>query len=186
MSESFRPSDAFGIQRSLKPVGVLPQQADVIDAALPIAEDELLIEVESLNIDSASFRQISETCGGDVTLIERHILDLVSWRGKHHNPVTGSGGMLIGRVSQVGPAFPIADKPVEVGDRIATLVSSRLRLFISESSRWFIRPVNGSISRGMRFSSRPVFSRVCRPIFRKMCRSPLWMSPGRPPDPQTR
>jgi L-erythro-3,5-diaminohexanoate dehydrogenase len=58
--------------------------------------------------------------------IEKHILELVARRGKHHNPVTGSGGMLIGRVAQVGPNFPVQQKPVKVGDRIATLVSLSL------------------------------------------------------------
>ncbi|HLE00096.1 MAG TPA: L-erythro-3,5-diaminohexanoate dehydrogenase [Bdellovibrionota bacterium] len=122
----FRPADPLGIQRVVKPKGVLPQQADVIDASLPIAEDELLIEVESLNIDSASFHQISEACEKDVTKIERHILNLVSERGKHHNRVTGSGGMLIGKVVEIGPAFPTQEKSVRVGDRIATLVSLSL------------------------------------------------------------
>jgi L-erythro-3,5-diaminohexanoate dehydrogenase len=40
-----------------------------------------------------------------------------------HNPVTGSGGMLIGTVRQVGPALHTDLKP---GDRIATLVSLSL------------------------------------------------------------
>ena len=123
---SFRPADALGLQRSIQPTGVLPQQAEAITAALPIAADELLIEVESLNIDSASFHQISGACGGDVSKIEAHILELVKTRGKHHNPVTGSGGMLIWRVTQVGPEFPVGEKPVKVGDRIATLVSLSL------------------------------------------------------------
>lgn len=122
----YRRIDPFGIQRVIQPKGVLPQQAEVIDPSLPLAEDELLIEVESLNIDSASFHQISEACGNDMKQIEAHILDLVRRRGKHHNPVTGSGGMLIGRVAQVGPAFPIHEKPVQIGDRIATLVSLTL------------------------------------------------------------
>ncbi|MCM2323175.1 MAG: L-erythro-3,5-diaminohexanoate dehydrogenase [Oligoflexia bacterium] len=122
----FRPLDPLGIQRVVKQKGVLPQQADVLDPSLPIAEDELLIEVESLNIDSASFHQISEASGGDPARIEKQVLELVARRGKHHNPVTGSGGMLIGRVVQVGPAFPVAQKPVRVGDRIATLVSLTL------------------------------------------------------------
>ena len=123
---SFRPADPLGIQRVVSPKGVLPQQADVLDAEQPIAEDELLIEVESLNIDSASFHQISKACDGDPLLIEKHILDLVKKRGKHHNPVTGSGGMLIGKVIQVGPRFPVGEKPVTVGDRIASLVSLSL------------------------------------------------------------
>ncbi len=123
---SFRKRDPFGVQRVILPQGVLPQQADRVDPSLPIAEDELLIEVESLNIDSASFHQISEACGNDIHRIETHIQDLVQRRGKHHNPVTGSGGMLIGRVVEVGPAFPVQEKPVKVGDRIATLVSLSL------------------------------------------------------------
>lgn len=123
---SFRPADPLGVQRVIAPKGALPQQAESLDAALPIAEDEVLIEVESLNIDSASFHQISEACGGDLAKIEKHILDLVARRGKQHNPVTGSGGMLIGRVAAVGPGFPVEEKPIRVGDRIATLVSLSL------------------------------------------------------------
>ena len=122
----FRPADPLGIQRSIQPKGVLPQQAESLDASLPLAQDELLIDVESLNIDSASFHQISEVCGGDSGRIANHILDLVALRGKQHNPVTGSGGMLIGRVAQIGPEFPLDLKPVQVGDRIATLVSLSL------------------------------------------------------------
>ncbi len=121
-----RAPDPLGIQRVLEPKGFLPQQAERVDPSLPIAADELLIDVESLNIDSASFHQISEACGGDVARIESHILELVASRGKHHNPVTGSGGMLIGRVAQVGSQYPVAEKPVQVGDRIATLVSLSL------------------------------------------------------------
>lgn len=125
---SFRKADPFGIQRVVIPNGksILPQQAEVIDASGPIAEDELLIEVESLNVDSASFHQISEACQGDPARIEKHVLALVERRGKLHNPVTGSGGMLVGRVAEIGPSFPLGEKPVRVGDRIATLVSLSL------------------------------------------------------------
>src|SRR5580693_3908454 len=117
MSTRFRTADPLGLGRVVSPQGVLPQQAEKLDPTLPIAEDELRIEVESLNIDSASFHQISEACGGDLARIEKHILDLVKRRGKHHNPVTGSGGMLLGRVVEVGPKFPVREKPVAVGDR---------------------------------------------------------------------
>lgn len=122
----YKQSDPFGIQRVVEPRGVLPQQAEKISPALPLAEDEMLIQVESLNIDSASFHQISEACQGDPSQIEKHILNLVARRGKHHNPVTGSGGMLIGRVAELGPAFPASKTGVKVGDRIATLVSLSL------------------------------------------------------------
>ncbi len=126
MLAHFRRSDPFGIQRVLEPQGVLPQQAERVDPSLPIAEDEILIEVESLNIDSASFHQISKVCQGQLEQMEKHILELVHNRGKHHNRVTGSGGMLIGRISQIGPKFPVVDKPAQEGDRIASLVSLSL------------------------------------------------------------
>ncbi len=124
--KSLRPADQYGLQRVIKPADVLPQQADKLDPSLPIAEDEILIEVECLNIDSASFKQISVACGGDLAKITHHIEELVTSRGKQHNRVTGSGGMLIGRVAEVGPQFPVKEKPVSVGDRVATLVSLSL------------------------------------------------------------
>jgi L-erythro-3,5-diaminohexanoate dehydrogenase len=125
---AFRKADPFGLGRVKLPQGqmILPQQAEALDVSLPLAEDELLIEVESLNIDSASFHQISAVCEADPVRIEKHILELVVRRGKMHNPVTGSGGMLVGRVAAIGPAFPLSEKPVKVGDRVATLVSLSL------------------------------------------------------------
>lgn len=50
------------------------------------------------------------------------ITDIVSARGKMHNPVTGSGGMLVGTVSELG----IHRTTPRVGTRIATLVSLSL------------------------------------------------------------
>jgi len=107
----------------LEPAGVLPQAAWKIDNTMEIYDNELLIDVDVLNIDAASFRQIKEQAGGKPDEIGRVILDTVAKRGKQHNPVTGSGGMLIGTVAQVGPAFPGDVKP---GQRIATLVSLSL------------------------------------------------------------
>lgn len=126
MSEGFFRMDQFGLNRVLSPKGVLPQQAESLDVRLPLRPGELLIEVESLNIDSASFHQMKEACGGDLLKLENHILDLVKRRGKQHNPVTGSGGMLLGKVKEITPDFPVDAKPVKVGDRIATLVSLSL------------------------------------------------------------
>lgn len=134
-----RPADPLGLARVVtlpgESKGALPQQAERLDPHLPLAEDELLIRVESLNIDSASFHQMSEECGGDLKRLEKHILDLVERRGKQHNPVTGSGGMLIGTVEKLGPKFPVGEKPVQVGDRIATLVSLSLTPLIIDAIR---------------------------------------------------
>jgi L-erythro-3,5-diaminohexanoate dehydrogenase len=54
----------------------------------------------------------------------RHSLGIIKDRGKHHNPDTGSGGMLLGTVKEIGPK--LAGRDLKVGDRIATLVSLSL------------------------------------------------------------
>lgn len=117
--------DPFGLRRVVRPQGVMPQAAERLDPSLPLADDELEIDVDHLNIDAASFRQIEKEQGGDTARIAARIREIVGARGKMHNPVTGSGGMLIGRVRSMGPAHPAHGK-VQVGDRIATLVSLSL------------------------------------------------------------
>src|SRR4051812_9562431 len=90
--------DPFGTHRSTSPTGVLPQQAEVLDASLPAYDNELLLDVDTLNIDAASFRQLKDAAGGDEKKLADSIVNIVAKRGKMHNPVTGSGGMLIGRL----------------------------------------------------------------------------------------
>lgn len=114
--------DRLGIHRSVEPRAVLPQQARVLDAALPLRADEIAIDVEFLNIDSASWRQMKEATGGSREAMSEHILQIVRAAGKMHNPVTGSGGMLVGTVSALGSH---RTEPA-VGTRVATLVSLTL------------------------------------------------------------
>jgi L-erythro-3,5-diaminohexanoate dehydrogenase len=115
-------SKRFGVHRSVEPVGALPQRARVLDARSPLSEGEVAIEVEYLNIDSASWRQLRGSSGDDPSVMRDAILDIVQKAGKMHNPVTGSGGMLVGRVADLGPG---RTEPA-VGTRIATLVSLTL------------------------------------------------------------
>lgn len=117
--------DPYGLRRVISPKGALPQRADALDPSLPLGEDEIAISVEALNVDAASFRQIEAACGRDRARIADEIARIVRTRGKLHNPVTGSGGMLIGRVRAVGPRHPAASA-LGPGDRIATLVSLTL------------------------------------------------------------
>ncbi|HPX04995.1 MAG TPA: L-erythro-3,5-diaminohexanoate dehydrogenase [Tenuifilaceae bacterium] len=91
---------------------------------MELYDNEMLISVKTLNIDSASFTQIKTACNGDVDLMAKMITSIVAERGKMQNPVTGSGGMLIGTVKAIGPNFPAVG--VKVGDTIATLVSLSL------------------------------------------------------------
>ena len=129
------PDQALGVHRVLEPRGVLPQAARRLDASPDIAPDEVRIAVERLNLDAASFRQLSEACGGDGAAVREQVLAVVAERGKMQNPVTGSGGMLIGVVDAVGPESPLG---LGVGQRVATLVSLTLTpLRLTDGlSRW--------------------------------------------------
>ena len=116
-------SASVGLSRVLEPAGVLPQAAWRLDARPEIGADEVRVAVERLNLDAASYRQLAEKHEGDGDAIRAEVLEIVRTRGKMHNPVTGSGGMLIGVVEEVGPSSPLA---LKAGDRVATLVSLTL------------------------------------------------------------
>ncbi len=123
---------ALGTHRVIDPPGAMPQSARKIDNTPVALENEILCDVETLNIDSASFKQIRDHCGGDPALIAEHIAATVRERGKQHNPVTGSGGMFIGRVLRVGERLR-EKAEVRAGDRIASLVSLTLTPLYVES-----------------------------------------------------
>jgi len=125
----------LGLHRVLEPPGVLPQAAWRLDPSPPAGLDEVLVQVDRLNLDAASYRQLREAHDGDPAKIRAAVLDIVATRGKMQNPVTGSGGMLTGTVAQVGPDSPLGLRP---GQRIATLVSLTLTpLLITDGlARW--------------------------------------------------
>jgi L-erythro-3,5-diaminohexanoate dehydrogenase len=114
----------YGTHRVIEPQGVLPQAAIKIDANPICYPPECLIDVDILNIDSASFHQIKEACNHDESRMKDMILSIVKNQGKMQNPVTKSGGMLIGKVIEKGDSFNHPD--LHVGDKIATLVSLSL------------------------------------------------------------
>jgi L-erythro-3,5-diaminohexanoate dehydrogenase len=114
----------YGTHRVLSPLGTLPQPALKLDNSTDIYDNEVLIDVSTLNIDSASYTQIKQACGNDPAKMEEMILSIVKERGKLQNPVTGSGGMLIGTVKKIGDSFP--KNRIKIGDRVATLVSLSL------------------------------------------------------------
>jgi L-erythro-3,5-diaminohexanoate dehydrogenase len=124
-----------GLHRVLDPAGVLPQAAVRLDNTPEIGVDEVRIRVERLNLDAASFRQLATKHGGDGVAVRAEVLGIIATRGKMQNPVTGSGGMLIGTVDDVGPRSRLGLKP---GDRVATLVSLTLTpLLVTDAlARW--------------------------------------------------
>lgn len=118
------PSSPVGVHRVLEPVGSsLPQAARRLDARPQVWPDEVRLDIETLNLDAASFRQLHDKHAGDGAAIRDEVLEIIASRGKMQNPVTGSGGMLIGTVADVGPESTLG---LQVGDRVATLVSLSL------------------------------------------------------------
>src|SRR5579859_212361 len=117
--QDFR-SSPLGLHRVAEPAGALPQTAWRLDASPGLWPDEVRIRVDRLNLDAASFRQLTEANGGDAGKVRAAVLGIVAERGKMQNPVTGSGGMLVGVVDEAGPDSPLG---LAKGDQVATLVS---------------------------------------------------------------
>src|SRR4029078_10046522 len=126
-------SDPVGTHRVLAPAGALPQSAERLATRREIWDDEVRVRVRRLNLDAASYRQLAEkhTVDGrvDAGAVREEVLTIVGARGKMQNPVTGSGGMLVGVVEEVGPTSPLG---LEAGQPVATLVSLRLTPLVIE------------------------------------------------------
>ena len=120
-----KKGNRFGTHRVINPSGSMPQAAQQISNDMEIFDNEILIDVDALNIDSASFTQLKSEAHGDPNKIKNKIMQIVEERGKMQNPVTGSGGMLMGRVART---LRMQRETIDltVGDRIATLVSLSL------------------------------------------------------------
>jgi L-erythro-3,5-diaminohexanoate dehydrogenase len=112
-----------GLHRVIGQPGVLPQQAERLDALSPCQPTEIELAVEHIHIDASSLRQLRSAHHGDLGAVRAAVLELVARRGKLHNPVTDSGGMLIGAVRAVGSAYPARPRQ---GARIASLASLTL------------------------------------------------------------
>jgi L-erythro-3,5-diaminohexanoate dehydrogenase len=139
MPATLTDSDPTGLHRVLDDAVVLPQAARRLDTRREIWPDEVRVRVETLNLDAASFRQLegAHTVDGraDGAAVRAEVLAIIAERGKMQNPVTGSGGMLIGTVEEVGPESPLG---LAVGDHVATLVSLSLTPLVIEDGleRW--------------------------------------------------
>jgi L-erythro-3,5-diaminohexanoate dehydrogenase len=97
--------ESLGVHRSKDPKNVLPQAAKVVDNSLPIKDTEILFEVNSLNIDSASFKVLLDLSQNFKDKLKQIIFDIVKEKGKMHNPYTNSGGVFKGKIKEIGKYF---------------------------------------------------------------------------------
>ena len=138
-SDARTTSDPTGLHRVLDDSPgdrrVLPQAAQRLDTRRELWPDEVRVRVETLNLDAASFRQLEGKHHDDGDAVRREVVQIVAERGKMQNPVTGSGGMLIGTVEEVGPESTLG---LAAGDRVATLVSLSLTPLVIQDGleRW--------------------------------------------------
>lgn len=113
----------LGADRVLAPDRALPQPAGRLDPGGPVRPFEFELAVDRLCLDSTSFRNIRERAGADPARMAERILEIVSARGKMHNPETDSGGVALGTVTAVGESF---DDAPAIGTRVVTLASLTL------------------------------------------------------------
>jgi L-erythro-3,5-diaminohexanoate dehydrogenase len=124
-----REAARLGVHRSLEPPGALPHIARRLDAASAANEYEAELAVEMLAIDATSFADVRRRSDGDPEAMATLIAAIVTEHGKLQNPVTGSGGVVLGRVTAVGAARPVDDlAPGELVVPLASLIAVPLKL----------------------------------------------------------
>ena len=71
----------YGVHRVIEPKGSLPQPAHKISNDMELFDNEILIDVDYLNIDSASFTQLKEEAANNIDKIASNIMKIVQERG---------------------------------------------------------------------------------------------------------
>jgi L-erythro-3,5-diaminohexanoate dehydrogenase len=116
-----KPGLAF--PRVRMPADASPYDAWTLDPTGLLAPNEIRLAVQRLNLDATSFRDLWERHEGEAPAMADEILAIVAERGKMHNPRTGSGGVMMGRIAEVGAARPGGVSP---GEEVVTLVSNTI------------------------------------------------------------
>ncbi|NBX83328.1 hypothetical protein EBQ90_09605 [bacterium] len=143
MKERKTKSDPFGIHRVLDEHPTLPQAALRLDNQTPIFDNEILIEVEKLNIDAASFVQMEKETASNPEKIGQIILENCRSRGKQQNQVTGSGGHAHWESIPSGKSIPGPFETQERGPRRHTgFTHSHTLAFRPNSQSGFEDPPN--------------------------------------------
>ena len=126
MLDNSKGVNEYGAYRSIEPADAFPILAWKLDTRLPIRKDEILIKVKIININAASFDQIAGSVDKtDPIEIAKKISNIVSLRGKLHNPITGTGGTMMGTIEEIGVNHPEYGH-AKVGDEVCTLMSTSM------------------------------------------------------------
>lgn len=107
----------YGIDRVVSPPEVFPAAAWQLDNTRELHRGEIRVSLRRIHIEGTSFRNLWQRTGNDEDLLKEKIIDIIMTRGKLHNPVTDTGGVLYGVIDEIHPAF---DNPtgLKVGDEV--------------------------------------------------------------------
>lgn len=115
-------SMTYGIKRVLEPQHVLPTSAWRLDNSLNIYPDELRVSIKRIHLEGTGFKQICTEVNDNEKKIKQQIIDIVIRRGKLHNPVTDTGGLVMGVIEEIGSEYH-NPQGLKVGDKIICNVS---------------------------------------------------------------
>ena len=121
---------SYGTQRVLEPKHVLPTSAWKLDNSRYLNPGEMRVDLKRVHIEGTSFKELCLEGGDNEQRIKQKIMDIVIRRGKLHNPVTDTGGLLYGIVSEIDDDYPNAKK-LKPGDEVvcnASLASVPLHI----------------------------------------------------------
>lgn len=111
--------DTFGISRVLEPKTAVPTTAWKVDNSFDIKDNECRIKIERIHIERDSFQQFCSVGDYNEGKIAAKIIDVVTRRGKLHNPFTNSGGVLFGEIDDMGKIYS-AHSNLKKGDKVIT------------------------------------------------------------------
>lgn len=121
----------YGVDRVLEPKYVLSTSAWRVDNSREINPNEIRLSIKRLHIQGTSFKQICIEANNDPDRIKEKIQDIVIRRGKLHNPVTDTGGVVYGVVEAIGPLYK-NKKSLSIGDEVICNASlAAIPLYIS-------------------------------------------------------
>ena len=108
---------SYGTVRVLEPKFVVPTSAWRLDNSRSIRPDEIRVSVEKIHLEGTSFKQICTESSNNPEKIRQTIIDIVIRRGKLHNPVTDTGGVLYGAVEAIGDDYD-NKYDLKIGDKV--------------------------------------------------------------------
>lgn len=107
----------YGLERVVAPAHVFPASAWQLNNSRTLKNGEMRISIRRIHIEGTSFRQIKQEANNDECEIKEKIKDIVNKRGKLHNPVTDTGGLLFGVIEEIAPDYDNV-KNFKVGEEV--------------------------------------------------------------------